>query len=202
MSNKPSKMQQRLAAGKGGRVSNPPTYGLRAIVRPAHEVAKEKAEEEAILNAPKKVTFMSRTDAMDHVYRDCEVLISISDTKTAAPTFKHPPQDMLELHFNDHVTYLDEGLGLRWMMMEDGKAIAEFVAKHTDKRNIIVHCNYGESRSKAVAMAIAAFTDRRVLRVNSWGKTQAYREGHDKGNSRVFTITCDALLYNSEMEAA
>jgi hypothetical protein len=54
-----------------------------------------------------------------------------------------------------------------------------------------------------VAMAIAAFTDRRVLRVNSWGKTQAYREGqHDKGNSRVFTITCDALLYNSEMEAA
>lgn len=200
---KPSKMQLRLAANKAGRTPNPNPYGLRAVgVIPAHVAAKERAEEEEILKAPKKVIFMSRVDAMDHEFRDCEVLISISDTKTAAPAFKHPPQDMLELHFNDHVTYVDEGLGLRWMMMEDGVKIAEFVAKHTDKRNIIVHCNYGESRSKAVAMAIAAYTDRRVLRVNSFGRTQAYRENHDKGNSRVYTITSDALLYHSEMEAA
>lgn len=210
---KPSRMQQRLAMGSVARRTGVSTYrqlgiggiGLSAESRERFEKDikdQETATKEA-LKAPKRVIFMSRQDASVYSFRkDKDVVISISDTQTEAPHFAHEPGDILKLNFNDHVTSQDVAMGLRWMNMEDGLAAAAFVRKHTDKQNIIVHCNYGESRSKAMAMAIAAAEDRRVLRINSMNNTVAYREKDDIGNRRVYSIMLDSLLHASEEDFA
>lgn len=199
MANKPSKMQQRLAMGGGrNKPLSPLGFGARAYPVPENEqrerLAREAANQEA-LKAPKKVVFMSREDVKSYDFNGHdEVLISISDTKTSPPAITSSPRDALYLHFNDHVTMQDEAMGLRWIQFEDGEKIADFVLKHTDKRNIIVHCNYGESRSKAVAVAIGQHTKRPVLRMNSYGQIQAFLDKNDWGNGRVHSIVCDALL--------
>jgi predicted protein tyrosine phosphatase len=206
---KPSRMQQRLAMGSVARRTGGLTYaqlgiggGIGLSAATNDRLEKEEKENKEALKAPRRVTFMSRAEASSYQFREGEVLISISDTLTEPPALKHQPSDMLALHFNDHVTSMDIELGMRWMRPEDGLAIAEFVRKHTDKRNVIVHCNYGEMRSKAVAMAIAAAEERRVLHVNWRGATVAYREKSDVGNRRVYAITLDSLLHASEEDFA
>lgn len=210
---KPSRMQQRLAMGSVARRTGVSTYrqlgiggiGLSAASRDRveKEIKDQEAATKEAMAAPKRVIFMSRADVAHYRFRkDKEVLISISDTNTEAPYLENEPGDILKLNFNDHVTSQDVRMGLRWMNMEDGLAAAAFVRKHTDKQNIIVHCNYGESRSKAMAMAIAAAEDRRVLRINAAGNCVAYREKDDIGNSRVYSIMLDSLLHASEEDFA
>lgn len=201
----PSKMQQRLAMGRVARRVGPTTYAQMGIGLTPSSAARlkeqEKADKEASA-ARKKVIFMSRADVSVYRFKPDDVLVSISDTNTEAPFLSHQPEEVCELHFNDHVTSQDVAMGLRWMSPEDGIKLADFVLKHTDKPNIIVHCNYGESRSKAVAMAINAFDeDRRVLRIDYRGRMVAYRKDDnngDRGNSRVLAITLDSLMFRSE----
>lgn len=202
---KPSKMQQRLAMGKAGRNAVPRSHGfISARQMSANEVQAGIALRDAThaaINAPKRVIFMSRQDAAQYEYTADDVLISISDTGVLPPAFVHQPQDIVALAFHDHVDYGGSNLGHRWMIMEDGNKIADFVLKHTDKRNIIVHCNYGESRSRAVAMAIhSCMSDRAVLRVNDRGNMVAVNKNDGKGNSRVGDITMHSLLSRSEGE--
>lgn len=60
----------------------------------------------------------------------------------------------------------------------------------THARNIIVHCKYGQSRSKGVALAIEKMTKRDVLYANSNGRLRKYREEDDDGyyNRRAYEL--------------
>jgi predicted protein tyrosine phosphatase len=204
---KPSKMQLRLAAGKAGRNAVPQQYGfVSARVMDKHETAKRRAQEEATVagnNANQRVIFMSRDAAARYPYTADDVLISISDTFGQPPEFTTQPQDIVAVDFHDYIPYAGSNEGHHWMTVEQGIEVANFVLKHTDKRNIIVHCKYGQSRSKAVAMAISAcMPERAVMRINDYGNLVAYTEKDDVGNHRVHSIMLDAILFRSEGEAA
>jgi predicted protein tyrosine phosphatase len=204
---KPSKMQLRLAAGKAGRNAVPRQHGfVSARVMDKHETARQRqqliADEEA-RHAEKRVIFMSRDTAARYPFTADDVLVSISDTFVKPPEFTTPPQDSVAVDFHDYIPYAGSNEGHHWITFEQGIDIANFVLKHTDKRNIIVHCNYGESRSKAVAMAIkACMPERAVMRSNNYGNLVAYTEKDDVGNHRVHSIMLDAILFRSEGEDA
>jgi hypothetical protein len=204
---KPSKMQQRLAAGKAGRMAVPRQYGfVGARVMDKHETAKKREQEEATeagKNANQRVIFMSRNTAARYPFTADDVLISISDTSVQPPEFTTPPQDIVAVDFHDYIPSYGGDPSHHWMTVEQGIEVANFVLKHTDKRNIIVHCNYGESRSKAVAMAIkACMPERAIMRSNDHGNLVAYTEKDDVGNHRVHSIMLDAILFRSEGEDA
>lgn len=72
----------------------------------------------------------------------------------------------------------------------------------TDKQNIIVHCNYGQSRSKAAAIAINIMTGRSILHCDDYGRIAQYKEG-DRSfyNRRVYGMILTEYEMRSE-EAA
>lgn len=197
MANKPSKIQQRLAglAGHGPYAR----HGSHAIVTriSAKEQKQKKDAVEAALANPKRVIFMSRDDASCYRFNaDEDVLISISDTGVSAPAISHVPKDMLAIDFHDHV-YSNSPEEHRWYMRDQAKQVAQFVIKHTDIRNIVIHCNYGEQRSKAMALAIKHDTKRSVFKCTG-GIVKPYLESGNKGNERVYDLTAHMLLACSE----
>lgn len=139
------------------------------------------------IERPKRVYFMSRNDASGYPFRPDDVVISITDTHDQPPQFFHQPKEVLHRAFHDHVTaYSEHHHGHRWCRLEDGEAIVEFVQKHKDAPNIIVHCNMGQSRSKAAAIAIGELTGRDVKFMHyRTGQLVAYRDDGDHGNHRV-----------------
>jgi predicted protein tyrosine phosphatase len=111
------------------------------------------------------------------------VIISITDCGDKKNTF-HPAhwiKGILEIQFDD----VETG-GQNCITTEQGEEIANFVLRM--KRNIkrvIVHCEYGQSRSAGVAAAIST-----------------YLEGHDNGiflnrryypNRTCYRVVLDAL---------
>jgi predicted protein tyrosine phosphatase len=193
---KSSKLQQRLNGtnniqGRSFSVK-PPT-----VLSAAQKEANQKA-----LDAPKRVIFMSRQEAEYHPFDLEDVLISICDTGVAAPTLIKEPKERIVVDFHDYVSRGGEAAGHHWITHEQAMEIAQFVQKHTDVRNIMVHCNYGESRSKAVAMAIHHHKGRSILRSNSNGIIVPYQENSDVGNQRVYSLVSDMLLHASEEDFA
>lgn len=189
MASKPSKIQNRLA-GKAPGVR-------RSVFANPHVImsAKVRAEEAYYGDKPgennKKVIFMGRAAASDYRYKPEDVVISICDCTAKNPEFSaYPPKDVLNLKFQDHVTTHEATqYGWHWMMAEDGEKIAEFVQKHTDTDTIIVHCNYGQSRSKAIAITIAEYTGRKLLHANDFGHITHYlNKDTDLGNHRCGDI--------------
>ncbi|BAW19242.1 hypothetical protein [Ralstonia phage RP31] len=153
-------------------------------------------------NAPtdkRNVIFMGRDIASGYRFRPDDVCISITDTHAEPPQFFHPPKEVLHRGFHDHVTAYDEHhFKHRWAQIADGEAIVDFVLKHTDSPNIIVHCNYGQSRSKAAALAIAEFTGRNVLYANRDGRIVAFPPDGDEGNYRVRSVIMHAHMDREE----
>lgn len=200
MASKVSNIQRRLAAKASGQPYPPhPNY----FQQPKARAPKEPIEKVSLVGPRKNVLFMSRSSARDFPYTKDDALISISDTNEAMPSFTHTPGEILDLHFHDEVyTKAEHDMGWRRPQRADATAIAQFLLKHTDKTNIIVHCRYGEQRSKAVALAIAECADRRVLKVMDSGSVVAYKKDHnDVGNQRLFELVFDACLSHSEEEA-
>lgn len=117
-------------------------------------------------------------------------LVSISDSGMEPPVLKHQPLEVLALSFNDSVTESEtRDLGWKKMDREDGKKVVEFVLKHKDAPNIVVHCNVGESRSKGAALAIGEITKRSILHANDFGRVTNYKP-HDNSyfNRRVYEL--------------
>lgn len=192
-----SKIQRRLA----GLSPKPNPYGLRAIVRPATEASiKAKVEEQAAWDNPKRVIFMSRDDAKRFDF-DCmnDVLISISDTGVCQPAISKAPKDLLAIDFHDWVPS-NAPEGQHWYMREQAVQVVEFVRKHTDIRNVLIHCNYGESRSKAMALAIKHDTDRSIFKCEN-GVVRPFKENGSTGNERVYDLTAMMLLRHSDEDA-
>ncbi len=192
---KASKMQRRLA----GEPKVPDRF--KPLSR--REQAEQEAEKAAWAN-PHRVIFMSRDDVMSHKFNAAEdVLISISDTGVSPPALSSAPKDMVAIDFHDWVDVQGERQGHHWITQEQALQVAQFVQKHTDVRNIIVHCNYGESRSKGVAMAIhhhAEEPKRSVFHTNR-GSIVPYHENGDVGNSRAYHLVADMLYHCSEQAA-
>jgi predicted protein tyrosine phosphatase len=138
----------------------------------------------------KQVIFMSRDMVSRYNFDPTDVLISISDTDATTPYLDVQPREVLSLAFHDHVTRADiAAFGWRQMSCEDGAKIAAFVTKFIDTPNIIVHCNYGQSRSKAAALAIGEIDDRIVLHINDRGYTRKYnRRDGTFYNRRVYEL--------------
>lgn len=138
----------------------------------------------------KRILYMSRDAVERHKFNHDDVLISISDCGVDAPELSSQPLDMLVLAFNDSVTSHDvHELGWKRMDNSDGLKIVEFVLKHTDAPNIIVHCNLGESRSKGAALAISEITKRDVLHVDDAGRITNHKEReYDYYNRRVYEM--------------
>lgn len=138
----------------------------------------------------KRVAFMSRPAVQSHPFGPEDVLISISDSGMEPPVLKYQPLEVLALAFSDSVTEKEvHELGWRKMDHEDGKKVVEFVLKHTDAPNIIVHCNLGESRSKGAALAISEITDRIAFHVCDRGRiTQHEEKQYDFYNRRVYEL--------------
>ena len=138
----------------------------------------------------KRVAFMSRSAVQRHAFGYDDVLISISDSGIEPPGLSHQPKEVLALAFHDHVSDSEvKELGWRKMNHADAKTVVEFVLKHENSPNIVVHCNVGESRSKAVALAIAEFTERVVFHMSDRGRiTQHERTQYDFFNRRVYEL--------------
>ena len=125
----------------------------------------------------KRVIFMGRDAVRQHKFNPTDVLISISDTGTAPPILATQPLEVLPLAFHDYVSAIEfKEFGWRKMDSDDGVKIVEFVLKHEDCNNIIVHCNYGQSRSKAAAIAISVMTGRSILHSDDYGRIAQYKE--------------------------
>lgn len=167
------------------------------------EVLEEMVDNSSLPLDHKRVIFMSRNDASGYPYRPGDAIISITDTHAEPPQFFRKPDNVEVLHrgFHDHVTVRSEAQGERWCRIEDGEAIVEFVHKHKDAPTIVVHCNMGQSRSKAAALAIAEFTKRAVKCYNREGRLVAYRDDGDDGNRRVWSCIMHAEMDREEVES-
>ena len=112
-------------------------------------------------------------------------LISITDSDINFASLLFQPKYLLQLHFNDidNDIYIDElGWGVKptesqrkkteekYTMLTDEKAqqIADFYFSVVDKVDtIICQCEYGQSRSAAVAAAILEFRSKRGIEIFS-----------------------------------
>lgn len=170
--NKTSKIQQRLA--NKGRVP----VSRTAVFPPAKEVPFEDGK--------KYVTYMSRDTVTRYAFKEDDILISISNSDAQPPAFVTPPKEMLALHFNDYVDALERERGIKSFSPEIAEEIAQFLKRNTDARNIIVHCNYGESRSRAVALCIAETLEYEALTLSNTGNLTRHKQYHGRGNDRVY----------------
>lgn len=178
-----SKIQQRLA----GNII-PPRRSVFA--QPAAVVSQSVKQEDAISGPKKRVIFMSREVVKSYRFDPAkDVLISISDTDARLPYLSQQPLETLALFFHDDPSVQEEREGHRWIMAEDGEKIVNFVLKHEDCNNIIVHCNYGQSRSKAAAIAISNMTGRSILHSDDYGRIAQYKESANSHyNRRVYEM--------------
>lgn len=206
---KVSKYEQRFAlrnqAKKAGVPFTEAPKQQKAFLSPQENAKIAETKQKVVEETPgtKRVIFMSRNDASGFTYRPGDAIISITDTHAAPPTFFRKPDDVEVLHrgFHDHVSVRSEAQGDRWCRIEDGEAIVEFINKHKDAPTIVVHCNMGQSRSKAAALAIAECTGRLVKCFNRNGDLVAYRDDGDDGNRRVWSSIMHAHMDREEAES-
>lgn len=187
MAKKISKLHQRLQEKAQAKRS---VFAIPPVTLPT-KVREEDEVRIANGDAPKRVYFMSREAVKFHRFEKDDIIISISDTGVEPPKFLRKPDEaeVLALNFHDYVTPTEEKQ-FKWHIstMEDGEKIAEFVLKHTDAPNVIVHCNYGQSRSKAVALAIRDETMREVWHADIMGRFTKYKDDGSDGNGRLYSI--------------
>lgn len=201
MVKKLSKLHQRMQANQQRMQSSyhkpSPSRSVFADPPAIHSASDAKPAAEG---ATKRVYFMSRELAQRHRYEEGDVVISISDTGVAAPQFYREPSAVLALNFHDYVTPTEERQ-FKWRLsnMEDGEKIVDFVLKHTCAANVIVHCNYGQSRSKAVAYAISKETGREIWYPNSFNRFVKHEYTGDEGNGRLRDIVLCAFEERAEV---
>ncbi len=101
-------------------------------------------------------------------------LISIGDCDDDPPSLINKPQFFLELHFDDitltefnRLSEADKD-GYKPITDEQARQIAEFVYDVKDKADVLIcQCMYGQSRSAAVAAAVAEHFFRKGIAIFS-----------------------------------
>ena len=183
-----SKMHARMQKAIMDRLG----HGKRQKVEAVNSVAQdiETQDNDPKRKPMKRVVFMSRSAVSRYMFGTDDILISISDSDIGPPALAFHPREVLALAFNDHVTASEvKELGWRQMDAADGKKVVEFVLKHENSPNVVVHCNVGESRSKGAALAIAEITGRSAFHVSDRGNiTKHERAQYDFFNRRVYEL--------------
>lgn len=98
-------------------------------------------------------------------------LISIGDTDALPPVLQYRPEQVLYLRFDD-ITLQDYFEGDGWkrkyqlFSQKQAQSIAEFVYRHREStKTWICQCEFGQSRSAAVAAAILEHFDRKGISI-------------------------------------
>lgn len=117
-------------------------------------------------------------------------LISISDTYAETTKLKHKPAWLLPLVFDDISSdEINDYNGRDYTLFDEDAAqkIADFVTEHKSKaKTIICQCEYGESRSAAIAAAIAEYFYK--------GGIEIFADDRYCPNKLVFRLTLQALM--------
>lgn len=187
----PSKMQQRLNNKNrrplGEHYSNTRANGIGAIADKAY--AKTERPEDVYNPEVRNVIYMSRYKAELYHFQPEDVLISINDIGKEPPDTKHKPKNVLTLNFNAYADRREREQGLREFNKEDAIAVAKFLKEITDSTNplgnIIVHCNMGEVRSRAVATGISEFFNLKAYTYSSQGSLVRKFMASDHDASRI-----------------
>ena len=117
-------------------------------------------------------------------------LISIHGTNEDEPTLLHKPEWILKLIFDDISSdEIDDysGIGHYTLFNENtARDIAGFVAEYKDKaKTIICQCEYGQSRSAAVAAALLEYLYKSGIEI--------FADDRYYPNKLVFRLTLKAL---------
>lgn len=86
------------------------------------------------------------------------VLIRVTDPRKSFPHLKHPEsfRDVLSLQFYD---LEDDSTGLYLFNDNHLERLLEFFARNRNCRNMVIHCDRGESRSAAIAVGWFLYND-------------------------------------------
>lgn len=135
-----------------------------------------------------EIIVMPRTGAVRYCHKqhDTEsIMISIStplspydNAPFTSPTNKI--KGILRLYFTD-----TDG-GEDSMTPDDAKAICEFVTRHANIPNIIVHCDAGQSRSAGVAAAL--------LKCFTGDDSQIFNNPYYKPNRHCYRLVLNELM--------
>lgn len=120
-------------------------------------------------------------------------LISIGDPGSQPPRLSHRPAWKLRLEFDDiYPEEIKEDTRGKYILFDYAMAekIAEFVYRHKDEAKLFIcQCEYGQSRSAAVAAAIAEHFDENGIRI--------FADERYYPNKIVFALTMQALKRQS-----
>ena len=130
-----------------------------------------------------KINIMSRFDLeelAENPFTEKVAIISITDIQKDDVTLENPPYKMLKLKFDD-VSYeiFTEILGRKpdadelkefskrfhVLSTQQAKEIAAFVKENQDVDTMIFQCEYGQSRSAAVAAAVMEYYRRSGIQI-------------------------------------
>jgi predicted protein tyrosine phosphatase len=139
----------------------------------------------------KKVTFVSRYTAENLVAINGAVIVSIHDRSEVPADLDEDWDDRLTLEFHDTDGTIG---GLKLFAAEHALQVWDFVTKHrTTAQELIVHCHAGESRSGAIALAVAE-----VLAIPCYkNRLRVTRESHRFYNRLVYQEMLD--WYNNQV---
>lgn len=117
-------------------------------------------------------------------------LISVRDSDTEAPKLKYKPLWILQLVFDDISSdEIEDYKGKEYTLFDEDMAekIADFVTVHKEKAEMIIcQCEYGQSRSAAIAAALAEFFYKSGVEI--------YADDRYYPNKLVFRLTLKALM--------
>ena len=120
-------------------------------------------------------------------------LISIGDPDAPPPRLAHRPAWIFRLKFDDIYSDEMEEATKKYILFDRTMAekIAEFVYRHKEEAALFIcQCEYGQSRSAAVAAAIAEHFEKNGIKI--FADAQYYP------NKRVFALTLQALEEQKE----
>lgn len=131
------------------------------------------------------ISFHSRHVAERLAAPPMSVLISIYDRSEARIVPQPGWQDVLFLRFHD-----SDGshLGLEQFSPEQAQQTLDFVHKHLDAYQLVIHCQMGRSRSAALALF---FSD--LLAVPCFNGTAPVDPKYNQQNRRVLRLLWEAL---------
>lgn len=191
-----SKMQQRLnnkARRPLGTVPkhSPSNFNAADARRSLKAHLDVEIEDPRMVFVPseRNVIYMSRAKVEQYKFKPEDILISISDHGRHPPALEHTPKEMLALNFAVFVTREEVEQGIHRFRPEDGDAIAQFLKRNTESSNVIVHCNAGEIRSRAVATSIADFFNLKAYTYGSQDKLERMFSSSGRDESFIgFTL--------------
>jgi len=125
----------------------------------------------------KKIIVFNKKDAKNYIPKDKAIIIRMGDS-LPFPKLKGSYIEEKSFYFSDVDAISDYAI-----TNDDAKEIISFVDKYINKVNeIIVHCEYGQGRSPAVAFAISEYLKSKNISIEE----QNYLDKYPNINKYIF----------------